>query len=199
MGSNYIDNCNFIRLVKDNFTCNDEILKMTAICMACLETGYGTSGLYRKGRALFGIKATKGWKGKIYNAKTAEVYNGINCTITASFRAYGSIKESCDDFIKLMKNKRYSNAWGKDTVLDCITAIKTAGYATDPDYILKVYRIYRNYNKVLTENTIYSDYESLYKIALDVIAGKYGNGEERKEKLGNKYNDVQKIVNKILS
>ena len=35
-------------------------------------------------------------------------------------------------------------------------------------------------------------------IARDVIAGKYGNGNERKNKLGNLYEEVQKRVNEIL-
>lgn len=38
-----------------------------------------------------------------------------------------------------------------------------------------------------------------YQLALDVIAGKYGNGQERKDKLGSKYREVQNEVNKILS
>lgn len=36
------------------------------------------------------------------------------------------------------------------------------------------------------------------KIALDVIAGKYGNGEDRKKALGELYSVVQKRVNEIL-
>ena len=36
------------------------------------------------------------------------------------------------------------------------------------------------------------------RIALDVIAGKYGNGETRRQKLGSLYNEVQKEVNRIL-
>lgn len=36
------------------------------------------------------------------------------------------------------------------------------------------------------------------KIALDVIRGKYGNGTERKKKLGNMYDIVQKRVNELL-
>ena len=34
-----------------------------------------------------------------------------------------------------------------------------------------------------------------YKLALDVIAGKYGNGATRKMKLGSKFYRIQKIVN----
>lgn len=40
--------------------------------------------------------------------------------------------------------------------------------------------------------------EKYYKIACDVINGKYGNGAKRKIKLGSKYKTVQKLVNKIL-
>lgn len=39
---------------------------------------------------------------------------------------------------------------------------------------------------------------SIYDLAKDVIAGKYGNGEERKKKLGSKYEAVQQKVNEIL-
>lgn len=44
-------------------------------------------------------------------------------------------------------------------------------------------------------NTIFVDIE---QIARDVINGKYGNGQERKEKLGNLYEQVQYKVNEIL-
>lgn len=46
------------------------------------------------------------------------------------------------------------------------------------------------------------DDKDLTQVAKDVIAGKYGNGEERKKRLkqaGFDYEKVQKIVNKILS
>lgn len=39
----------------------------------------------------------------------------------------------------------------------------------------------------------------LDKIAQDVIRGKYGNGAERKKKLGKEYDKVQKRVNRMLS
>ena len=40
--------------------------------------------------------------------------------------------------------------------------------------------------------------KSINELAKDVIAGKYGNGEERKQALGDKYNEVQERVNEIL-
>ncbi len=45
------------------------------------------------------------------------------------------------------------------------------------------------------DNSANADIEQL---ARDVINGKYGNGEERKQKLGNLYNEVQARVNEIL-
>lgn len=44
--------------------------------------------------------------------------------------------------------------------------------------------------------------KSNYNIAVEVIAGKWGNGAERKEKLtaaGYNYSDVQSIVNALMS
>ena len=40
--------------------------------------------------------------------------------------------------------------------------------------------------------------KNIDEIARDVISGKYGNGNERKNKLGNLYEEVQKRVNEIL-
>ena len=37
------------------------------------------------------------------------------------------------------------------------------------------------------------------KLAQEVIEGKWGNGAERIQKLGNLYNEVQTLVNEILS
>ena len=41
--------------------------------------------------------------------------------------------------------------------------------------------------------------KSIDELAKDVISGLYGNGEERKKKLGSKYSEVQKRVNELLS
>ena len=41
--------------------------------------------------------------------------------------------------------------------------------------------------------------KSIDELAKEVIAGKFGNGEQRRKALGNLYNEVQKRVNEILS
>ena len=57
---------------------------------------------------------------------------------------------------------------------------------------------------MIKDKMYYSQYsdptpeKSIDELAREVIAGKYGNGEERKKALGNKYNEVQARVNEIL-
>ena len=41
--------------------------------------------------------------------------------------------------------------------------------------------------------------KSIDELAKEVIAGKFGNGEQRKQALGNLYNEVQKRVNELLN
>ena len=45
---------------------------------------------------------------------------------------------------------------------------------------------------------VFNNSKSIEELAKEVIEGKYGNGEERKQKLGNLYNKVQAKVNEIL-
>ena len=46
------------------------------------------------------------------------------------------------------------------------------------------------------ENSV-DNSKSIEELAKEVIAGKYGNGQERKDKLGGLYNEVQAKVNSI--
>lgn len=41
--------------------------------------------------------------------------------------------------------------------------------------------------------------KTIDELAQEVLLGKYGNGEERKQKLGDKYNEVQNRVNEIIN
>lgn len=124
------------------------------IAQAILETGFGSSDLMMKANALFGIKATKTWKGKIYNADTKECYDGISMTtVKASFRAYESIEDSINDYFDLItKNKRYEKAVHTLSAHECITAIREGGYATDPKYIEKVITLIKNNNLTQYDN-----------------------------------------------
>lgn len=157
-----------------------------------------------KANAIFGIKATSSWKGKVYNANTQECYDGSTYTnINACFRAYDSLAESISDYFDLITGlDRYKKAIHTSSPCDCITAIKNSGYATSPTYIDTIMSIINSNNLTKydvedVENSV-DNSTNIDAIARDVIAGKYGNGNERKNKLGNLYEEVQKRVNEIL-
>lgn len=178
------------------------LFSSVVIAQAICESGWGQSKIMMKANAIFGIKATENWKGKVYNARTQECYDGKTYTnITACFRAYNSLAESISDYFDLItKLERYRKATVAETPLECITAIKNGGYATSPTYIDTIMNIINSNNltKYDVEENVQNSVDKIEDIARDVIKGKYGNGEERKKKLGNLYNEVQKRVNEIL-
>jgi len=181
-----------------------DVIKQVCISQAALETGYGSSGLMIKAHALFGIKATKTWKGKVYSSKTREVYNSIEQTVSAVFRAYDTVADSVRDYFKLLQGKRYKESLTAKSVEDAVHIIVKGGYATDPKYAEKVINIYKQVIvgaipivKTKVEQVIPVT-DDIDKLAREVLKGKYGNGEIRKKLLGTNYAAVQHRVNILL-
>lgn len=189
-------------VVAENNKRGKPLYPSVVIAQAICESGWGQSKIMMKANAIFGIKATSNWKGKVYNANTQECYDGSTYTnITACFRAYDSLAESIADYFDLILGlSRYQGAINTSSPLECITAIKNGGYATSPTYINTIMSIINSNNLTQYDNVENSvdNSKSIEELAKEVIAGKYGNGEERKQKLGNLYNEVQKRVNEIL-
>lgn len=181
-----------------------DVIKQVCLAQAALETGYGSSALMVKAHALFGIKASKTWKGKVYSAKTNEVYAGIEQTVSATFRAYDTVADSVRDYFKLLQGKRYKEALTAKTVEDAVHIIVKGGYATDPKYAEKVINIYKQVIvgaiPVVKSNVeqVKPASDDIDKLAHDVLKGKYGNGEQRKKLLGTNYAAVQHRVNILL-
>ncbi len=95
----------------------------------------GASLLASKYNNYFGIKASAGWKGKVINLKTREVFNGKDAVITDGFRVYDSPAESFKDRVNFLKsNPRYKKVFTAPTPLLQAMELKAAGYATDPNY-----------------------------------------------------------------
>lgn len=180
------------------------LFSSVVIAQAICESGWGQSKIMMKANAIFGIKATSSWKGKVYNANTQECYDGVSYTnITACFRAYDSLAESISDYFDLItKLERYRKATVAETPLECITAIKNGGYATSPTYINTIMSIINSNDltkyDVVKNSVNNSNNVDIEQMARDVISGKYGNGQERKDRLGNIYGQVQARVNEIL-
>lgn len=179
-------------------------VRLACITQAALETGWGSSSLMIKAHALFGIKATKTWKGKVFVSSTKEVFKGVEETTKASFRAYDAIADSIRDYFKLMSTKRYSSVLKATSAIEALKIIASSGYATDPKYLDKCLEIYEAYvigaipitkEEFKKEPTPVADIDQL---ARDVLKGKYGNGEQRKKLLGANYAAVQHRVNILL-
>lgn len=194
-------------VVEENNRRGNPLYSSVVIAQALCESAWGQSQIMMKANAIFGIKAFSDWKGKVYNAKTQECYDGSNYTdIQACFRAYNNLQESIADYFDLItKTERYRKACVANSPLECITAIKNGGYATSPTYINTIMSIINSNNLTKydnvenVENSVDNSANvDIEQLARDVINGKYGNGEERKQKLGALYSKVQARVNEIL-
>jgi flagellar protein FlgJ len=117
---------------------------LALLAQAALETGWGkrmprTAG-GNPSLNLFGIKADDTWAGERAAANTVEYAGGVATQRLATFRAYGSIEESVNDFANLLRNSpryRHAAAAGSDAQA-YVDGIGRSGYATDPEYATKL-------------------------------------------------------------
>ena len=117
------------------------------IAQSALETGWGkfitrhSDG--RSSNNYFNIKADQRWQGESVSLPTLEFRGGIPAPEKASFRAYGSIEQSFDDYANFIQgNDRYHQALIKASDLEAYTQeLQQAGYATDPRYADKIMNI----------------------------------------------------------
>lgn len=152
-------------VVAENNKRGRPLFPSVVIAQAICESAWGQSSIMMKANAVFGIKCGSNWKGKFYNAKTKECYDGKTYTnISAYFRAYNSLEESVKDYFDLIcKSSRYRNALIAETPRACIQAIKNGGYATSPSYVTTIMSIIDSnkltkYDSMKVENKIQSDY-----------------------------------------
>ena len=185
-------------LARNEYLSRDKwILPSVCIAQGALESGWNLNA-----KTLFGIK------GKGFTATTNEYYNGNKVTIEASFRAYPNVASSVVGYYDFLANTpRYAKALNnpnyRDAVDKLIHTTDGLAYATDPNYISKVVSIIEKYN--LTEwdkREVQPQLKPVDTVAREVIAGQWGNGEDRKARLtqsGYDYNVVQARVNEILN
>ncbi len=108
------------------------------------ETGWGKSEIRNADGSnsfnLFGIKAGKGWNGKVAEITTTEFINGTPRKVVAKFRAYDSYEDSFRDYANLINNSpRYEKAREKTgSAVAYASELQKAGYATDPEYARKL-------------------------------------------------------------
>lgn len=188
--------CNSIAQALRKYSPNYNIYCYSAIiAQAIIESNWGKSVLSAKYHNYFGIKCGSNWDGKSVNMTTKEEYaRGSITTIKDNFRVYDSLEDGVKGYLLFTNTKRYANLKNVYDYKTYIENIKADGYATSSKYVSTLVKTVEKYN--LTQ---YDPMNDDYKLALEVIAGKYGNGATRKMKLGSKFYRVQKLVNEILA
>jgi flagellar protein FlgJ len=119
------------------------------IAQAAHESGWGRHEITSKGGEqsfnVFGIKATRGWTGKVAEVQTTEYVDGKPQKVTARFRAYGSYEEAFKDYARLLgSNERYAKVVAQaqtGSAEGFAQGLQKAGYATDPDYASKLAKV----------------------------------------------------------
>lgn len=187
------------------------------IAQAILESGWGGSTLASKYNNFFGLKCGGSWKGKSVNMATKEEYTvGTLTDIRANFRVYDSIEDGVKGYFEFINYSRYSNLKGVTNPEEYCRLIKADGYATSSTYVTNLMRVIRDNNLTRfdgTQENVEKEKEDMVSgdivgtqltgaeiielLAKEVIKGRYGNGSERKKKLGELYPIVQKRVNEL--
>lgn len=173
------------------------------IAQAIIESNWGKSTLSSKYHNYHGLKCGSKWKGKSVNLKTKEEYSpGTLTQISANFRVFDSFEAGMRGYLDFISTSRYSNLRGETDAKTYLQKIRADGFATSSSYVNTCYATVEKYGLKAYDNIVTAIPTTLESVALEVIAGKFGNGAIRKQKLteaGYDYRAVQNKVNELLS
>lgn len=178
----------------------------TVIAQAIVESASGTSSLGYKYHNYFGMKCGSSWRGSSVNLRTKEEYTvGTLTNIRDNFRVYESMEAGVAGYYDFISYKRYANLKTATDYVQYAERLKADGYATSSTYVNTLCSVVRKYDLTKYDvgevNSTPVVKKSNETIAKEVIAGKWGNGQERKNKLtqaGYDYKKIQTIVNGLL-
>lgn len=169
------------------------VLPSVCIAQAALESGWNLNA-----KTLFGIK------GDGNALATVEYINGKYTNVTASFKAFPNIAAAVHGYYDLITlHSRYNEAVNNPFYVAAVEGIVKGGYATDPSYRGKIISIIEKYNLTkYDDRSGASGYatKSYEEVAKEVLAGKWGNGNDRRVRLasaGYDYAKIQTIVNSM--
>jgi flagellar protein FlgJ len=118
------------------------------VAQAALETGWGQHVTKdadgSSSNNLFNIKSGNNTHFDSVQVKTTEYIADTPIKMNASFRKYGSVDDSFNDYVSLLKNNdRYQSAVANAGNPErYVNELSKAGYATDPHYGSKILSIY---------------------------------------------------------
>ncbi len=184
------------------------------IAQAIIESGWGKSQLAAKYNNYFGLKCGSAWTGKSVNMATPEEYTpGVHTNIRDNFRVFDSLEEGVKGYFEFINYSRYANLKGVTDPETYVKNIKADGYATSSTYVSTLMNAIKSYNLTQYDNggsgsatqpekPAASGGKSVNELAQEVLAGKWGNGADRKSRLeaaGYSYSAVQAKVNELVN
>lgn len=177
-------------------------IKSTVIAQAIIEGAAGTSSLAKRWHNHFGMKCGSSWKGKSVNLSTKEEYTpGQLTNIKANFRAYDSDEEGIAGYYDFINTKRYANLKNAKDYRQYAEYIKADGWATSSTYVNTLISTVKKYNLFTYDTWDVNTIKPIDEIVKEVIDGKWGNGNDRRQRLeraGYDYDEIQKAVNKTI-
>lgn len=113
------------------------------LAQAALESGWGKREILHADGSpshnVFGIKAGRGWSGKVAEVMTTEYIDGVAHKRLEKFRAYDSYAEAFGDYARMLSSSpRYREVIAASDGPGFADALQRAGYATDPLYAQKL-------------------------------------------------------------
>ena len=133
--------------------------------------------------------------------KTKEEINSALVSIRDNFRVYPDMISGVKGYFDFINTKRYANLKTAETPEEYLKRIKADGYATSSSYVSTNMNCIRKYDLTKWDWNNTKELLSLDEIAKEVIAGRWGNGAERRRRLmvaGYNPSMVQARVNELL-
>lgn len=137
------------------------------LAQGLLESRAGQSSLASQGNNHFGINCHKGWEGDTL-LRNDDAAN--EC-----FRAYSSAAQSFEDHSRFLLKPRYKPLFDND-VTDYISwahGLKACGYATDPNYAMRLITIIERYGLYLYDTDAHKKAEEDTGFIREMLMGKH--------------------------
>lgn len=110
----------------------DNMLISAAAAMSYTEGGSGKAGVYTYTNNCFGIRAYSGWEGYVFSRTTGKVYKDYETAKAYGaddlFRAYDTMEESVQDYIRLISGSYYCKALDAKTPAEYFEYVLYKGY-----------------------------------------------------------------------
>ncbi len=131
------------------------VLPSITIAQAILESGWGTFDVAEKTNNLFGIRATKGWTGKVFN----KTYNDK----TISYRVYDNWPEVIKDHSMYLSKPKFAGIVGQTDFCIASHILKISGYNNAPFYSRNLCQVILDY-KLFQYDPVQPDFNAIYRV-----------------------------------